>query len=1185
MKTLPLLTGLLLGSATLSAQVMPDTFQRITSTATPGVSYDVGVAGSDGSFSIVKTGAGQRLTIDASGNVTVQNNLTVNGTFSASNFAGGAVTGGATGLTLNAGGTNQNITLSPSGSGRTIISGLGLASSNQEMLSIVTNYGSNSAQKAITWRDNANITAQIDTRYDGSSVDMVFGHLYNSGYQTSDLLTIKGSGNVGIGTATPSVKLDVAGAAKAQSLALTATTASTSTTTGALTVAGGAGIAGDVVVGGTLGIGLGASAPGATLDVGTDIRVRRDLYVDGVIHVASGNVQAATTTDAINITSTTDSSGYATGALIVSGGAGIAKNLSVGQNIAAVGNITTAGGTVNAAAVQVSGQNVWHTGNFNPANYVQQSGGVVNGNLGLTGALNGGSSGLTINAGAIDQSLVLDADGAGRVEVRDTLAVTNATGIQHLLMGNQDTAGLNNPAILRAANGAFEFGRGNSWTGQGGTFTPSVSITNSGNVGIGTIAPEVPLHVARSATDGVAGGTASSYEIAQFKVHAGGGIKRGLEIGAPTGNVTSPVYLKVHGTGNRFALLNQSNDEQLTVLSSGNVGVGMPAPAFPLHVFSSSSNTVARFESANPGANLRFKSSTTTNEPYVGVSGNSWNIGHVSGGEQITVVENGDFGIGTTTPTAKLDVAGSGRVGGDLDVTANAAVGGNAVVTGQTTTGNLLTTTSASVGTNLTVGGYAVVSGQTTTGNLVTTTLASVGTNLTVGGAASVAGQATFSGNVGVGTASPFMKLQVSDGNLAVTGTNGGIIHLANGYSDGGWGVRVAGLDNGTNGHDLAVLTRATAAGAFQQSFTVKSDGTTAVSGNLRMLSAAGAWWGFANDGGSFSVFRETTTGGGRTAVATFGLDNNVAFSGRISVAAPSGASDAATKGYVDDNNPWNWDLGDVTLKDPNDWLGLGVVSPSAPLHVQTSALFGEIARFGAGGQFWNLNLRSYLTLQNQNPSYWWEFSVQDETGAGAQNGFALRAKHAEEGVSKPRLYVNPGLPVPASQRSFMRLYNQNPASGWEFSVEGIAGDGAGNGLALREYAQSVTGSPALYIAENTGHIGLGTTQPGAYRLAVNGSIRTREIVVENTGWADYVFADGYALTPLAEVEAHIKEKKHLPGVPSAAEVAEHGVKIGEMQTTLLAKVEELTLHLIAQQKEIATLRQQVAELQATTQR
>jgi hypothetical protein len=121
----------------------------------------------------------------------------------------------------------------------------------------------------------------------------------------------------------------------------------------------------------------------------------------------------------------------------------------------------------------------------------------------------------------------------------------------------------------------------------------------------------------------------------------------------------------------------------------------------------------------------------------------------------------------------------------------------------------------------------------------------------------------------------------------------------------------------------------------------------------------------------------------------------------------------------------------------------------------------------------------------------------------------------------------------------------------------------------------SNTGNPTTPVMEFdvSGNVGIGTQNP-TQKLSVAGTIRAYAVVVD-TGWSDYVFDDNYRLAPLSEVESHIKAEKHLPGIPSAAEVAEHGVSLGDMQSKLLAKVEELTLHLIAQEKEIAALKNQ----------
>jgi hypothetical protein len=76
------------------------------------------------------------------------------------------------------------------------------------------------------------------------------------------------------------------------------------------------------------------------------------------------------------------------------------------------------------------------------------------------------------------------------------------------------------------------------------------------------------------------------------------------------------------------------------------------------------------------------------------------------------------------------------------------------------------------------------------------------------------------------------------------------------------------------------------------------------------------------------------------------------------------------------------------------------------------------------------------------------------------------------------------------------------------------------------------------------------------------------------------VFLPGYRLRPLSEVNAYIQANHHLPDIPSEAEVKEKGVSMGEMQSKLLGKVEELTLHMIQQEKENQELRQRIARLE-----
>jgi len=104
----------------------------------------------------------------------------------------------------------------------------------------------------------------------------------------------------------------------------------------------------------------------------------------------------------------------------------------------------------------------------------------------------------------------------------------------------------------------------------------------------------------------------------------------------------------------------------------------------------------------------------------------------------------------------------------------------------------------------------------------------------------------------------------------------------------------------------------------------------------------------------------------------------------------------------------------------------------------------------------------------------------------------------------------------------------------------------------------------------STGNVGIGTSNP-AHLLHVAGAIGAEEVIVSSTG-ADYVFDPDYHLTSLPQVAAYIEANHHLPEIPSEAEMRDKGLGVGQLETKLLAKVEELTLHLIAEHEKVEQL-------------
>jgi hypothetical protein len=101
-------------------------------------------------------------------------------------------------------------------------------------------------------------------------------------------------------------------------------------------------------------------------------------------------------------------------------------------------------------------------------------------------------------------------------------------------------------------------------------------------------------------------------------------------------------------------------------------------------------------------------------------------------------------------------------------------------------------------------------------------------------------------------------------------------------------------------------------------------------------------------------------------------------------------------------------------------------------------------------------------------------------------------------------------------------------------------------------------------------------------KLSVDGLLVAGEIRVTPDGWADDVFSPGYTLLSDAELEAYVREHRHLPGIPSEASVMENGLPVASFSTNLLRNVEELTLRVVAQSKELeAERRTHARELEA----
>lgn len=418
-------------------------------------------------------------------------------------------------------------------------------------------------------------------------------------------------------------------------------------------------------------------------------------------------------------------------------------------------------------------------------------------------------------------------------------------------------------------------------------------------------------------------------------------------------------------------------------------------------------------------------------------------------------------------------------------------------------------------------------------------------------------GQNTFpsSGNVGIGTITPYTILEVKDGiDIYTTGTNyASSIHLgiANDFAGGGAaqyvllipqatgipGEQAAGLsgvlreyrgsvDTYNDVYEYSVIAQ-TAYSNTQINVVPKS--VSAHVPNIYSVNYGGTYY--------FALLASDMISSGGYYTFTGYFWNNINGVKPQLVLASSCSS-------VTIAQPTTYLAGNALTANSSGYVGVGTANPQSQLHIvgtgSSKSNFDDInadmsIQANTGGRL----TQAGATLQFVIPAN------TDGSNPWAQGQIMTVAGTTNSGDATGRMIFS------------TRQYTNIPGSGYQWTW--------GNNIV---------------IDGSTGNVGVGTLQPQSL-LAVAGRVTAKEVMVDSSGWADFVFDSVYRPMPLPDVASYLKVNKHLPQIPSSADIAKDGLNLGDMQKRQMQKIEELTLYAIEADKKIAREESLLEKMQA----
>lgn len=717
------------------------------------------------------------------------------------------------------------------------------------------------------------------------------------------------------------------------------------------------------------------------------------------------------------------------------------------------------------------------------------------------------------------------------------------------------------------------------WSYDGTIWSERFILLNNGNIGIGTSNPTEKLEVSSNGDVGI----------------------RLFNTSANTWDIRNSQFGKLD-------FVRGGNNLHFRIDQFGNVGIGTPSPGSKLHLYGGSQTiesnsgagiTILNTSDANRAAQLSITGDGDFSNRFVKLGSNStaYGIDLYNGALNfMRILNNGYVGIGTTTPSRLLEVNGEARM-----QTLNLTISG-------ANSWTLGTQASRFFLYNNTTGSEAF----------------SVINN----------------GNIGIGATNPVKKLEVTD-VIRSTSNFAGFESIHNSGTSYRWTL------NNDNAFYLQSSTDKFIANATNSIVTFP-DGNVAINSTSNngyklnvngIASFTGGAIGifnshqmavYSNDGAKNVSFRRQISGEGDTnGIAHFGYNgSNYSLgivekdNGRIGIGIHDPSERLSVNGRIYINNTdarfhvynggafseWLFGQKSSTSHDftfsqlisgnetdrltitTNGYLGVGTTNPQAKLDVVGGSAKVEenfILQSNRPNNVKNSwifhnpgdgRTALYMTPMSQVTQQW-DWSKQTVFENNGNVGFSGVISVGGTDQEFPSQITVPESAHTTSKRSVIT-----------FGKYQFVSDPLSNGTRHLGIYNANNASWPFWIT-NDSKIGIGTTSvPADYKLAVAGNIIAEKVKVKKSNtWPDFVFSPNYNLPTLIEVESFVKQNSHLPEIPSANEIEKDGQDLGEMNRLLLKKVEELTLYLIEQNKEIKaqklineSMQNEIRDLKAT---